>query len=152
MSDLKFKSWTASSAEAKLSKYKKREMRCYVSDSNKLCTRMHIVKKRTYEIRGVGSYLNLGGQVLMWEHNLPYLVNIGLIDLPKPGWTIAHPAHPSPTPLEMQKEVIRGDFCRRSAKKIAAEGDIKVFSAYYLLSICFKERNFKKKKCSTKFN
>ena len=48
----------------------------------------------------------------------------------------------------MQKEVIRGDFCRRSAKKIAAEGEIKVFSTYYLLSICFKERNFKKKKCS----
>ena len=60
----------------------------------------------------------------------------------------AYHAHQSPTPLEMQKEVIRGDFCRRSAKKNAAEGDIKVFSAYYLLSICFKERNSKKKKCS----
>ena len=32
-------------------------------------------------------------------YNLPPLVKIGLTDLLKPGCTIAHPAHPSPTPL-----------------------------------------------------
>ena len=32
-------------------------------------------------------------------HNLPPLVQIGLTNLPKPEWAIAHPAHPSPTPL-----------------------------------------------------
>jgi len=32
-------------------------------------------------------------------HNLPPLVDIGLINLAKPGWAVAHPAHPSPTPL-----------------------------------------------------
>ena len=47
--------------------------------------------------RGVGSYLKLGGQITMWGAQL---VKIGLTDLPKPGWTIAHPAHPSPTPLD----------------------------------------------------
>ena len=31
--------------------------------------------------------------------NLPPLVDIGLTDLPKPGWAIAHSAHPSPTLL-----------------------------------------------------
>ena len=35
-------------------------------------------QKRTYEIRGLGSYLSLGGQALMWEYNLPYLCNLGL--------------------------------------------------------------------------
>ena len=33
------------------------------------------------------------------EDNLPPLVDIGLTDLPKPGWAIAHSVHPSPTPL-----------------------------------------------------
>jgi len=41
-------------------------------------------KSETYEAT------ELGGQVVMW----------GLTDLPKPEWTIAHPAHPSPTSLE----------------------------------------------------
>ena len=49
--------------------------------------------------RGVRSYLNLGGQVILSGHNLPPLVKIGLTNLPIPGWAIAHPAHPSPTPL-----------------------------------------------------
>ena len=50
-------------------------------------------------LRGVGSYLKLGGQVVMWGHNLPPLVDVGLTDLPKPWWAISHSAHPSPTPL-----------------------------------------------------
>ena len=33
-------------------------------------------------------------------HNLPPLIDIGLTDLPKPGWEIAHSAHPSSTPLQ----------------------------------------------------
>ena len=33
------------------------------------------------------------------EDNLPPLVDIVLTDLPKPGWAIAHLAHPSPTSL-----------------------------------------------------
>ena len=33
-------------------------------------------------------------------HNLSPLVDIGLTDLPKPGWEIAHSAHPSSTPLQ----------------------------------------------------
>ena len=45
----------------------------------------------------VGSYLKLDGQVVMREHNLPPLVEIGSTDLPKPGWAVARPAHPSPT-------------------------------------------------------
>ena len=32
-------------------------------------------------------------------HNLPPLVDIGLINLAKPGWAVVHPAHPSPTAL-----------------------------------------------------
>ena len=50
-------------------------------------------------IRGVGSYLKLGGQVVLWGDNLPSLVGLGLTDLLKPEWAIAYPAHPSPTPL-----------------------------------------------------
>ena len=38
------------------------------------------------------------GQVVMWWAHVP-LVEIGLTDLPKPRWAIAHSAHPSPTPL-----------------------------------------------------
>ena len=57
--------------------------------------------KNAHVNRGIGSYRKLGGQVVMWRagHNLPPLVDIGLSDLPKPGWAIVHPAHPSPTPL-----------------------------------------------------
>ena len=40
----------------------------------------------------LGSYLNLGGQVVMWGHNPPPLVEIEFTDLPKPGWAIAHPS------------------------------------------------------------
>jgi hypothetical protein len=29
------------------------------------------------------------------------MIEIGLTDLPKPGWAIAHPAHPSPTSLDV---------------------------------------------------
>ena len=51
----------------------------------------------------VGSYLKLGGQVVMCVcvggQNLSPLVDKGLTDLPKTGWAIAHSAHPSPTPL-----------------------------------------------------
>jgi hypothetical protein len=45
----------------------------------------------------VGSYLKLGGQLVLWGHNLPPLVEIGLTDLLKAWWAIAHPAHPSST-------------------------------------------------------
>ena len=45
----------------------------------------------------VGSYLKLGGQVVIWEQNLPPLVEIGSTDLPKPEWAAARPSHPSPT-------------------------------------------------------
>ena len=54
-------------------------------------------------IRGKGNYRKLGGQVVMWvggAQSTP-LVDIGLTDLPKPGWVISNPAHPSPTPLAM---------------------------------------------------
>ena len=34
-----------------------------------------------------------------WGHNLPPLSEMGLIDLTKLGWAIAHPAHQSPTSL-----------------------------------------------------
>ena len=49
--------------------------------------------------RGVGSYLKLGGHLVMWEYNLSSLVDLGLTDLPKPGWLIARPIHLSPTSL-----------------------------------------------------
>ena len=49
--------------------------------------------------RDVGSYLKLDEQVVMWRHNLPPQVEIGLTDLLKPGWVITHPAHPSTTSL-----------------------------------------------------
>ena len=50
--------------------------------------------------RDVGSYGKLGVQIVMCGgYNLPPLVNIELTDLPKPGWTFAHPAHQSPTSL-----------------------------------------------------
>ena len=54
----------------------------------------------------VGSYLKLVGQVVMWGHNLPPLVEIrliGLTDLPKSAWAIVHPARPSPTSLDLPK-------------------------------------------------
>ena len=47
---------------------------------------------------------NLGGQIIMWGAQL---IKTGLTDLPKPGWTIAHPAHPSPTPLDHVTRVTR---------------------------------------------
>ena len=56
----------------------------------------------------VGSYLNLGGQVVLANvrgHNLPPLVEIGLSDLSKPGWAIAHSAHPSPTSLYYNADI-----------------------------------------------
>ena len=43
--------------------------------------------------------INIGG------HNLTPLVEIGLTDLPKPGWAISHPANPSPTPLCCLREM-----------------------------------------------
>ena len=43
----------------------------------------------------------------MGGHNLPPLVEMGLTDLPKPGWEIAHPAHPSPTSLSVLSSEIR---------------------------------------------
>ena len=46
------------------------------------------------QFRGVTSYLKLGGRVVTCGHNLPPLVDIGLTDLPKPGWAMAHSAHP----------------------------------------------------------
>ena len=57
----------------------------------------------------VGSYLKLGGQVVMWRHNLPPLVEIGLTALPKPGWAIAHHAPQSPTSLLSYSRWIAGD-------------------------------------------
>ena len=50
--------------------------------------------------RGVGSYLKLGGQVVIWGAKSAHMVKIGLTDLQKPGWAIAHPAHLSLTPLK----------------------------------------------------
>ena len=52
----------------------------------------------------VGSYLKLGGQVVMCVcvgggQNLPPLVDIELTDLPKSGWAIAPLAPLSPTSL-----------------------------------------------------
>ena len=42
----------------------------------------------------------LDGQVVICGgHNLPPLDELGLTDLPKPGWAITHPAHQSPTSL-----------------------------------------------------
>ena len=49
--------------------------------------------------KGVGSYLKLGGQAVMWGAQSAPLVEIELTDLPKPGCAITHFAHPSPTPL-----------------------------------------------------
>ena len=54
---------------------------------------------------GVGSYLKLGGQLVMWGHNLPPLFKIGLTDLPKHEW--AHPAPPVPTALNYLVRCIR---------------------------------------------
>ena len=38
---------------------------------------------------------------VMWGH-LPPLVEIGLTDMPKPGWAIAHSAYLYPTPLNCE--------------------------------------------------
>ena len=43
-------------------------------------------------ISDIGSYLKIGGQVVIWGHNLPPLVEIELTDLTTPGWAIAPPA------------------------------------------------------------
>ena len=53
----------------------------------------------TVRFRDVGSYQKLGGQVVMWGHNLPPLVNKGLRDLQKPARAIVLTTHPSPTSL-----------------------------------------------------
>ena len=45
----------------------------------------------------VGSYLKLGGQVVMWGAQNAPLAEIGLTDLSKSGWAISHPAHLSST-------------------------------------------------------
>ena len=37
-------------------------------------------------------------QVVLWGQSL---VLIGLTDFPKPEWAIAHPTHPSHTPLDL---------------------------------------------------
>ena len=55
----------------------------------------------------VGSYLRLGGQVITWGTICPPLAEIGLYALPKTGWAIAHPAHPSPTSLSVLSSEIR---------------------------------------------
>ena len=43
------------------------------------------------------------------------MIDIGLTDLPKPGWAIARPAHPSPMPLML-----------RSFKKLPEDGVVEV--------------------------
>ena len=60
-------------------------------------------------VRGVGSYLKLGGQVVMWGAQSVPSGKVGLTDLPKPGWEIAQSAHPSPTPLLSYSRWIAGD-------------------------------------------
>ena len=65
----------------------------------------------SYRISDVGSYTKLGGQVVMWGHNLPPLVEIGLNDLPKPGWAIAHPSHPY-----TQYPIIRNGHIRNASE------------------------------------
>ena len=42
----------------------------------------------------------------MRRHNVPPLVEIGLTDLPKTGWAIAHPAHPPLTTLCVMEVVV----------------------------------------------
>ena len=51
--------------------------------------------------RGVGRYLKLGGKAVIWGAQSVLYIEIGLTDLPKPGWAIAHSAQPSPTPLSL---------------------------------------------------
>ena len=50
--------------------------------------------------RGVGSYLKLGGQLVMWGYNLPPLVDLGLTDLPKSRGAMVPP---DPTGLSTMK-------------------------------------------------
>ena len=76
----------------------------------------------------VGSYLKLGG------HNLPPLIEIGLTDLPKPGWAIAHLTHPYPTSLNVSirfhsswKNIA---FGTKEKKRIAV---LKLFYPYFLI-------------------
>ena len=49
--------------------------------------------------RAVGRSENLGVPVVMWGHNLPPLVEIGLTDVPKSGGAMASPAPPGTTGL-----------------------------------------------------
>ena len=55
----------------------------------------------TYKLRAVGRSDNPGGPVVMWGHNLPSLVEIGLTDLPKSGGAMAPPAPPGTTSLKL---------------------------------------------------
>ena len=60
----------------------------------------------------VGSYLKLGGQVVMWGANQPPLVEIGPTYLPKLVWVIVHPAHPpQPSPTFVQQKFSE-QFCQ----------------------------------------
>ena len=51
--------------------------------------------------RGVGSYIKLCGQVVIWGTQSTPQVAIGLTDLPKSGLTIANSTHPSLKPLNL---------------------------------------------------
>ena len=50
-------------------------------------------------ISDVGSYLKLSGQVVKGGAQTALSVDIGLTDLPKSWWAIAHPAYQAPKSL-----------------------------------------------------
>ena len=53
--------------------------------------------------RAVGKSKNLGVPVLYGRHNLPPLVEIGLIDLPKSGGVMSSPSPSGTTGLEVSE-------------------------------------------------
>ena len=72
----------------------------FMKTCNKLVRSLNFILSNAHVSTGAQeASLSWVGKQYYGGHNLPPLADIGSTDLPKPGWAIAHSAHPSPTPL-----------------------------------------------------
>ena len=65
---------------------------------------MKLTQCYTRHIRAVARSENRGVPIVMWGHNGPPLVDIGLVDLPKSGSAMAPPAPPGTTGLHINHQ------------------------------------------------
>ena len=82
--------------------------------------------KARRRLRAVGKSENPGVPVLLGGHNLPFLVEMGLTDLPKSGGAMAPPAPQGTTGLRLWR------------RRIFPKQDRHVFLQYILAHYCYR--------------